>query len=82
MNGCKPTNPYGVPGYPKPTKTAVHETGSFGSLFFWSLHLDWGRIEGTIVVQNAGLGEASVMTVMVCLNPRAIFQTLLYKAAT
>ena len=34
QSGWKPTNPYGVPGCPKPTKTAVHKTGSFGSLFF------------------------------------------------
>ena len=53
-----------------------------GACFFWSLHLNWDRIEGAIVVQNAGLEEVPVMTVMVCLNPRAICQTLLYKAAT
>ena len=33
-----------------------------------------------MVVQNAGLGEVPVMTVMVCLNLQAICQTLLYKA--
>ena len=53
-----------------------------GACFFWSLHLNWDRIEGTMVVQNAGLGEVPVMTVMVRLNLQAICQTLLYKAAT